>query len=116
MGEWNCLVNVAESLDEFRGKVEGGTYDLVLAGDTDSLRRLIGEVDPKGDILTISLAEIERRHILRVLSACDDNKTHAAKILRIDTKTLYNKLKSYAPPDQTVARRSLTKPRASKTG
>ncbi|MBI4247838.1 MAG: sigma-54-dependent Fis family transcriptional regulator [Candidatus Rokubacteria bacterium] len=41
----------------------------------------------------LSLEEIERRHIARVLQRCDGNRARAAKILGVDPKTLYNKLK-----------------------
>ena len=41
----------------------------------------------------VSLAEIERQHILRVLEAEGQNKTRAAAILGIDRKTLREKLK-----------------------
>ncbi|MBU1248136.1 MAG: sigma-54 dependent transcriptional regulator [Proteobacteria bacterium] len=40
-----------------------------------------------------TLAEMERRHILRALEAADGNKTQAAKILGIDRITLWRKLK-----------------------
>jgi DNA-binding NtrC family response regulator len=40
----------------------------------------------------LSLEEIERRHVLRVLAACDGNRTDAAKMLDLDRKTLYRKL------------------------
>lgn len=39
--------------------------------------------------------EAERERILKVLSQTGNNKSKAAKILNIDRKTLYNKLKSY---------------------
>jgi DNA-binding NtrC family response regulator len=41
------------------------------------------------------LDEIERRHILKVLQHTGGNRARAAKILDVDPKTLYNKLKSY---------------------
>jgi two-component system response regulator AtoC len=41
------------------------------------------------------LAEIERRHILAVYHALDDNKTHAARRLGISLATLQRKLKAY---------------------
>ena len=47
------------------------------------------------DLSQLSLDEIERRHILRVLDACQGNKTLAAKTLQIDYKTLLTKLKKY---------------------
>ncbi|MBA3500290.1 MAG: sigma-54-dependent Fis family transcriptional regulator, partial [Deltaproteobacteria bacterium] len=40
----------------------------------------------------LALEEIERRHVLRVLEACDGNRTDAAKMLGLDRKTLYRKL------------------------
>ena len=43
----------------------------------------------------LSLEEIERLHIQRVLDASGGNKTHAAKTLDIDYKTLLTKLKKY---------------------
>ncbi|HXG17067.1 MAG TPA: sigma-54 dependent transcriptional regulator [Calidithermus sp.] len=48
----------------------------------------------------LALEEVERRHILRVLQHCGGNRTQAARILGVDPKTLYNKLKAYrtAPP------------------
>ncbi|MDY6847948.1 MAG: sigma-54-dependent transcriptional regulator [Geoalkalibacter sp.] len=41
-----------------------------------------------------SLAEVERRHIDRVLEAVEGNRTLAARILGLDRKTLYRKLRS----------------------
>ena len=41
------------------------------------------------------LATVERLHILRVLEANSGNKVRTAKVLGINVKTLYNKLKSY---------------------
>jgi DNA-binding NtrC family response regulator len=40
----------------------------------------------------VPLDEIERRYTLRVLQACGDNRTAAAKILQVDRKTLRRKL------------------------
>ena len=47
------------------------------------------------DQARLSLEEIQRLHVLRVLDSCGGNKTQAAKILAIDYKTLLAKLKSY---------------------
>ena len=41
----------------------------------------------------VSLAELERQHILRVLESTGQNKTRAAEVLGIDRKTLREKLK-----------------------
>ena len=48
-----------------------------------------------GDQSHLSLDEIERLHIQRVLEASGGNKTQAAKTLAIDYKTLLTKLKKY---------------------
>ncbi len=63
------------------------------AVDADGARPEEGQ-DPE-DSWMIPLAEVERRHILKVLSRCGNNKTRAAKILGIGTNTLWRKLKKY---------------------
>jgi len=44
------------------------------------------------------MAEIEKKHILHVYKAVDNNKSQAAKILGIGLQTLYRKLKEYNVP------------------
>nr|MBA3465265.1 sigma-54-dependent Fis family transcriptional regulator [Deltaproteobacteria bacterium] len=48
----------------------------------------------------MSLEEVERRHVLRVLEACEGNRTDAAKILDLDRKTLYRKLLRWGVSDE----------------
>jgi len=43
----------------------------------------------------ISLAEVEKRHILAALEKTRQNRTHAAKVLGISIRTLRNKLNEY---------------------
>lgn len=43
----------------------------------------------------LSLHEVEKEHILEILSAYNQNRTHAAKALGITVRTLRNKLKEY---------------------
>ncbi len=43
----------------------------------------------------VPLEEIERRYILHVLQQCNGNKSTSARILGLDRKTLYRKLKQY---------------------
>jgi DNA-binding NtrC family response regulator len=59
------------------------------------------------EALKLPLAEVEKRHIMRVLASTGGNKTRAARILGIDTKTLYNKLKSYRSSDNVARRLSM---------
>ncbi|HWU88929.1 MAG TPA: sigma-54 dependent transcriptional regulator [Kofleriaceae bacterium] len=49
----------------------------------------------------LTLEEIERRHVLRVLEACDGNRTDAAKMLGLDRKTLYRKLLRWGVGDDS---------------
>ena len=61
------------------------------AGPTSS------EIEPgvAGDALP-SLAEIERRHVARVLQATGWNKARAARILEVDIKTLNKKIRDFS--------------------
>jgi len=48
----------------------------------------------------LTLEEVERRHVIRVLEACHGNRTDAAKILGLDRKTLYRKLLRWGVSDE----------------
>jgi two-component system response regulator AtoC len=50
----------------------------------------------------LSLEEVERNHVLRVVESVHGNRTLAAQILNVDRKTLFRKLKAYAA-DETAA-------------
>ena len=72
------------SVDDLPGNVQRfKPSEVVIAGD-----------DP-AELLT--LAQIENRYIQHVLNATEGNKTMAAKILGLDRKTLYRKLKVSSP-------------------
>ena len=43
-----------------------------------------------------TLADVERHHILDTLRLCDNNRTHAAKLLGISIRCLRIKLHNYA--------------------
>jgi len=104
--DWGCITTTCHSVEELRGKIEGGNFDMILVEDSSTVRNLIGESDPAGEVLRTPLAEIEKRHILRVLASTGGNKTRAARILGIDTKTLYNKLKAYGASAAAFQRRN----------
>ncbi len=50
-----------------------------------------------GEIL--SLEEVERRHVLKILRACNGSRKDAAKILAVDRKTLARKLSRWSISD-----------------
>jgi two-component system response regulator HydG len=74
--------------------------------------------DDPGEL--VPLEEIERRYILRVLEACGWRRMEAARILKLDRKTLYRKLERYgvrphrngAPTGQTTPPAPTTPPTA----
>jgi DNA-binding NtrC family response regulator len=55
---------------------------------------------PQASEVILSLDEVERRHILRVIKLLDDNKSRAAELLGVDRRTLYRKLERYAAESQ----------------
>ncbi len=103
--DWGCVPTACESLDELRGRLEGGEHDIVLVEPSKALTQLISATGEER-LLQMPLAEIEKRHIMRVLASTGGNKTRAARILGIDTKTLYNKLKSYRSSEELARKRA----------
>jgi DNA-binding NtrC family response regulator len=55
------------------------------------------------NLMTRSLEEVEREHILRVLNDRDGNRERAAAILGISTRTLYRKLREYEAQGASLA-------------
>jgi len=103
-GPWRCRVQVCATVEELKGAIEGGEFDFVVVEDSKSLRALVSD-DDGSRLLETPLAELEKRHIMRVLASTGGNKTRASKILGIDTKTLYNKLKTYSAAAQSARKR-----------
>jgi two-component system response regulator HydG len=50
-----------------------------------------------------TLEEVERRHVLRVLAATEGNRAHAARILGLDRKTLWRKLRAWGVAEGDAA-------------
>jgi transcriptional regulator with GAF, ATPase, and Fis domain len=103
---WGCMVTTCSSFDELRARIEGGDFDLVLVEPSSALQQLVAE-HGNDETLKLTLAEVEKRHIQRVLASTGGNKTRAARVLGIDTKTLYNKLKSYQSSELLARKRQL---------
>ncbi len=58
-------------------------------------RRSDSSVEADGSTEDMTLKEVEKRHILRVLEKAAGNRTEAARILKIDRKTLRHKLRKW---------------------
>jgi two-component system, NtrC family, response regulator HydG len=84
----NNIINSRALPDEFAGQSKIPHQPHYLIGDTG----LAKEEKPN---LKDAAKEAEFETILRVLKEVNFNKSKAAKILNIDRKTLYNKIKQF---------------------
>ena len=94
--ELQNLVERAVILCEENGMLEPEHFGLTAppapkAGEEED--EYLPSVKHNGDFL--SLAELERRHILAVIARCKGNRTQAAKLLDMSIRTLRNKLHEY---------------------
>jgi two-component system response regulator HydG len=69
----------------------GDTTVMTVPANSDGL-----PAEATGELL--SMEEVERRYIQRVLQAVKGNKSQAAQLLGFDRKTLYRKLERYSEP------------------
>lgn len=97
--------NVRELQNCIERAVALTTYELLTVED---LPEKIRNYSPSHIVLAsdnpaelVSMEEVERRYILRVLDAVRGNKTMAARVLGFNRKTLYRKLSRYLP-EETV--------------
>ncbi|HEX5053321.1 MAG TPA: helix-turn-helix domain-containing protein [Planctomycetota bacterium] len=100
--DWGCSITSCSSIEEFAAQMRHGRFDLLLlapapAGVLSLVDTSHGETEP------LTLASVEQRHIEHVLASVGGNKTRAARLLGIDPKTLYNKLKAYRDPGPDAA-------------
>jgi DNA-binding NtrC family response regulator len=82
--------NVRELENAIERAVVIGREPEIQAADFPLQIRETSEPSPSG-----SLEEVERAHILKTLEACRWNQSQAARVLKIDRVTLYNKIKKY---------------------
>jgi DNA-binding NtrC family response regulator len=95
--------NVRELQNAVERAVALSRYDEIGPDDLpDQVRGFRGrggvQADGTGEL--VPLAEIERRHIMQVLSAVGNDRTRAARVLGVDRKTLYRKLARYKGGDR----------------
>jgi two-component system response regulator HydG len=90
--------NVRELENCIEAAVALARYDHVTENELPpNIRPLLGEVDMavQSDQVLSPLDVVESEHIAHVLRAVSGNKARAARILELDRKTLYRKLKRY---------------------
>jgi DNA-binding NtrC family response regulator len=87
------LANIVERLVILSPGEVIGTEELPL-----NIRTPRGMSAPAGTASPVSLSEMERLHIARVLSETGGKKMQAARLLGIDLKTLNKKIKDYGIP------------------
>ncbi len=95
--------NVRELENTMERAVTLAEHDQIVVDDLpDRIRthrpsKFVISADDSADFVTVH--EIERRYILRVLAAFGGNKRQAARTLGLDRKTLWRKLKQYGVAD-----------------
>jgi DNA-binding NtrC family response regulator len=101
--EYSWPGNVRELLNVIERAVALASYDNLMPID---LPERIRQYKPSHVIVAgtapedfVTMDEVERRYILRVLEATGGHRTRTAEILGLDRKTLYNKLRTYGVSD-----------------
>jgi DNA-binding NtrC family response regulator len=56
------------------------------------------ELSTSDPAVMITLDEMERRYVRQVLASVNGNKTHAARVLGIDRRSLYRRLEASTSP------------------
>ncbi len=91
--------NVRELMNAMERAVALAEYEEITVADLPDKvqafepRHVLVAADDPSEL--VSLEEVERRYVLRVLDAVGGNRSRAAEILKVDRKTLYSRLKAY---------------------
>ncbi len=91
---WGFTLRRISTLEALEKNLSQGGFDLLVLPSRKAAALFLEAAPPLAGPPP-TLAEVERRHILRVLAATKGNKAQAARILDVDPKTLYNRLKRY---------------------
>lgn len=92
--ELQNTVERAVILSNGQTHISAGALNLSLSTSNTGVVEVSYESGP-----LVNLETLEKQHILRVLKAMQGNRTKAASLLKISTRTLSNKLKQYALSD-----------------
>jgi DNA-binding NtrC family response regulator len=95
----NCLERAAALSQS--DVLESGQFPFLAAKNV--LQATVPGSPVPADLLTMTLEDLEREHILRILNARDGNRERAAAVLGISTRTLYRKLRGYEAQGEPVA-------------
>ncbi len=89
--------NVRELENYMERGVTLARYDMLTPDDLPKrvTRRRPVQAIETDEVELLSIEELERRHIQRVLTATEGNKSKAARILGVDRRTLYRKAERY---------------------
>ena len=90
------LRNVIERLQILHEGLAVRAADLPPEFERGSAPPVPATVPAAGDQMLVPLAEVERRHVERVLHATGWNKARAARVLEVDIKTLNKKIRDFA--------------------
>ncbi|HOT97128.1 MAG TPA: sigma-54 dependent transcriptional regulator [bacterium] len=91
---WPGNIRELENVIERAAVIEAGT-ELRLHSLPPHLRSFPGQQEPAGPTEPRSLVDVEKDHIRKTLERCRGNISHAARLLGIDRKTLYEKIRRY---------------------
>jgi DNA-binding NtrC family response regulator len=93
--EWLGNVRELENVISYATALGGNVIDAAdLPAQVQSPKSKVQSPKSDGSVAR-SLADVEKNHILQTLESANGNRLQAAKILGVDRRTLYNKLRQY---------------------
>ena len=86
------------NIRELRNKIRRAvlmTKDLLIDYTVLNITPAVPTVTPEAPLQPLKDEEQEKQSIIRALQSCGGNKSKAAQLLKIDSSTLYRKMKKY---------------------